>query len=261
MDNTPESAPTFDTHGMSTGERLARLERQLDNLAKMNLPQQLADLQNQVQQLQGQMQVQAHDLKLLNEQQRSFYQDLDQRLGHAKAAPPLASGTPGTAEVAVGSGDKSVPSSIVHPAVVNTPAVVGASFQPDKAEETQHYQNAVALLGQKKYDDAKGLFQQYLLDYQKGSFVANAHYWLGEIYLTKNALKDAMREFTEVVTHFPTSNKIADAQLKLAMIHVTMGERSVGQQEFLTIKKNYPGSTAAQLATIQLQQLRDTVHT
>lgn len=36
--------------------------------------------QQEIQQLQGKIEVQAHDLKLLHEQQRAFYEDLDKRL-------------------------------------------------------------------------------------------------------------------------------------------------------------------------------------
>jgi len=45
---------------------VARLESQMNNIVRMNLPQQVAELQQQLAQLRGQLQVQAHDLKLLN---------------------------------------------------------------------------------------------------------------------------------------------------------------------------------------------------
>src|SRR3989344_181988 len=77
---TPSPSPMLDTSLMTTEQRLTRLENQLNNLTKMNLPQQLSDVQQELQKLSGQLQEQQRDLKTLNDQQRSFYQDLNQRI-------------------------------------------------------------------------------------------------------------------------------------------------------------------------------------
>src|SRR3990167_1943820 len=70
---------------LSMDQRVAKLENQMNNLANMNVAAQIDQLQQQLQQLQGQLQVAQHDLKTLDEQQRNFYQDLDQRLNNLKA--------------------------------------------------------------------------------------------------------------------------------------------------------------------------------
>src|SRR3990167_6008537 len=70
---------------LSMDQRVAKLENQINNLANMNVSSQIDQLQQQLQQLQGQLQVAQHDLKTLDEQQRNFYQDLDQRLNNLKA--------------------------------------------------------------------------------------------------------------------------------------------------------------------------------
>ena len=81
MQATPQMVPTAN---LSEAQRLTRLEQQQNNLANMNLPQQIAHLQQELAQLRGEIQVQQHDLKMLSNQQRSFYQDLDQRLAKLK---------------------------------------------------------------------------------------------------------------------------------------------------------------------------------
>ena len=45
----------------------------------------IQSLQQEVQELRGQLEVQAHDLKLLQQQQVAFYKDLDARLGSGSA--------------------------------------------------------------------------------------------------------------------------------------------------------------------------------
>src|SRR3989338_8756052 len=89
QDADVDSGSTQDTYSssdqsLSLDQRVTKLQNQMDNLANMNLPGKIADLQQQLQQLQGQMQVEQHDLKTLDEQQRNFYQDLDQRLNDLK---------------------------------------------------------------------------------------------------------------------------------------------------------------------------------
>ena len=53
-----------------------------------NLIEKVLNLQKEVQELRGQLEIQAHDLKLLQQQQLAFYKDLDSRLsgGAAKSA-------------------------------------------------------------------------------------------------------------------------------------------------------------------------------
>ncbi len=62
-------------------------------------------------------------------------------------------------------------------------------------------------------------------------------------------------EFNYVIQQYPASGKVADAQLKLAILHAQQGKTEQARQELKSLMTRYPGSTAAQLATIQLQQL------
>ena len=45
------------------------------------------------------------------------------------------------------------------------------------------------------------------------------------------------------------------------MIHAGTGKMSLARTEFTQIRKQYPGSTAAQLASIRLQQLANVTST
>src|SRR4051812_35799120 len=63
---------------LSTDQRVVVLERQVANLNRSLA--QMSNLQQQLQDLQGQLDSQKHDIKVLQDQVRSQYQDLDQRL-------------------------------------------------------------------------------------------------------------------------------------------------------------------------------------
>lgn len=240
--SSDRGTPVADLTAMPVPERLLRLEQQMANLIRMNLPEQISQLQQGLQQLQGQLQVQAHNLKLLSDQQRNFYQDIDQRL--AKLKNNAAAGVKFT---------KQTNSS-------NSKSTIAAPIYNKQMQDTNNYQFAFNLLLQKKYDQAKAAFQKYLTTFPQGKFLANAHFWLGEIFALEKKYAQAAKEFNTVVKQFPKSAKVPDAQLKLAISHANMGQVKQAMQEFLQIKKRYINSTAAQLATIHLQQLQAAQH-
>ncbi|MCH9769377.1 MAG: tol-pal system protein YbgF [Gammaproteobacteria bacterium] len=229
-----QSAPVVSgTQNLSMLQRVTRLEQQMQNTTRMNLPQQVSDLQQEMQQINGQLQVQQHDIKLLNDQLRSFYQDLSQQIQQLKNL----------------NGSSAVNS---NSAPVKATPNVGVSMQ---MRETNAFNGAFKLLRQRQYDKARAEFQSYLSNYPNGHYIVNAHYWLGEINLQQKDSKAAASEFNIVIKQFPKSTKAADARLKLALIHIQNGNLAAAKQELLTIKQQQPGSTAAQLATIKLQQL------
>jgi len=236
--NAP-AAPTVDNSSLPLNDRVARVEQQQQNLVAMNLPQQISDLQQQVAQLRGQLQVQAHDLQLLNQQQRTFYQDLD---GRIKQLSNLSSA----------SSTSSVPTKASNSDVMNANP---ASIQ---LKENAAFQAGIDSLTKKKYPQAINQFKAYLSDYPNGQYAANATYWLGDIYFTQNNNKQAAQQFTTLIKTYPTSSKVPDAKLKLAIIHANSGNVAQAKIEFQAIIKDHPNSTAAQLANIRLQQLNAT---
>ena len=227
---------------LTESQRLARLEQQIDNITNMNLPQQIMDLQQELGQIRGQLQVQKHNFQLLDNQQRSFYQDLDQRITELKNL--------NSADTSNGS-ISSIKSS-------------GNSVLGNRKIQLQNlnaYQVGLNLLTKKQYKKAEAAFQKYLDDYPDGSYVANAHYWLGEIYLQQKNTHKAAAEFQVIRDKFLKSEKMLDAKLKLAIIHAEMGNIAEAKRELVEIKKHYPKSTVAQLANIRLQQLEVTTST
>ena len=65
----------------------------------------------------------------------------------------------------------------------------------------------------------------------------------------------AQGAFNVVINDFPNSDKASDALLKLGVLDQKAGLRNQAVAKFKKIKTSSPGSTAAQLASIYLQQL------
>jgi tol-pal system protein YbgF len=227
-DNSGNNASTtgnVPTVNLSPEQRIARLEQQMNNFSQANSASRIDQLQQQVNQLQGQLDQQTHQLQQLQDQQKTFYQDIDQRLTQLKATP------------------------------ANTTPAPAASSAPASADEQALYQKAFAALGDKKYPQAVSGLQQYLKQFPQGKYAANAHYWLGEVYSLQNKPQQAEQEFQVIVSQYPKDQKYPDALLKIAFIHDNAGKHAQAKQELQKIIKQFPGTPAAQLASLRLKSL------
>ncbi len=218
---TTQADTSYTEQNLTMDQRVAKLEQQMRNFTQMNLSQQIDDLQQKVQALQGQLDEANHENQVLSQQLRNFYQDLNQRIGQQQ---------PGASS--------------------QTTAPTTASDTEDQA-----YKVAFDALTAKKYDDATKLMQKYLNDYPTGKYAANAHYWLGEVYYLQNNLVSAATEMRAVIKQFPTSAKVSDAMLKMAMIYNSQKKYAQAKDELNQIKKQFPNSTAAQMVDQQMQMI------
>ncbi len=218
-----------DTSHMTVEQRLARLEQQLTNMQA--ILSQADQSQQLIQELQGRLDMQAHQLKVMQAQQRDIYQDLDHRLSQ------LAKNDNTTVANAQ-------PNKIAHIGHVET-----------DLKQQDVYEHAYGYIRNKQYPQAINAMQTYLKAYPEGKFAVNAHYWLGELFLVTGDNNQAKMAFQIVVDKYPKQPKVADALLKLAGIAAQTGESQQARKLLLQVTKDYPGSPAAQLAQQQLQQL------
>jgi len=167
------------------------------------------------------------------------------------AANFVVAATSGTVGVA--------PTGVMKPQ--NAVVATNSATVPETSETL--YQQAYSFIKTKHYAEAVQSFQKYLNEFPKGEQVANAHYWLGEVYMVQwqgdkanpNLLQQAQNEFLNVANGFPNHTKTADATLKLGLIELEKGNMEAARQYLTKAKSNYPGTTAAKVAESRLQQL------
>jgi len=223
----------------------------------------LQGLQQELQELRGQLEIQAHDLKLLQQQQLSFYKDLDTRVRHDPAAKnnkidqtvalPLDSQAMlKTAE----EGPKSAPnrSQEIHPKPMIMP-IATSSARNNPAEEQISYLAAYELVKNKRYTEALPAMQSFAEKYPQGGYTANAHYWLGELYLVKKDYPSAITHFETVLSNYPSSSKAAASLLKTGYAFAAFGKKQEAIQRLNQVVKNYPDTTTAKLAKAKLEAL------
>jgi tol-pal system protein YbgF len=222
-----EPAPVSDL-GNSPQQRLQKLEQQFASRGnqQVQLQQSVDSLQQEVNELRGALELQAHQLDQILRRQRELYQELERRVS-ARASASTARTAP-TAE---------------------------ASGVP--LSESDAYKHALDLiLKQKRFAEAIPVLQNFIKTYPNSSYSANAHYWLGQLLFNSGDRSGAKGAFNTVVTKYADSPKVSDAVLKLGMIEQLDGNPDAARSLYQRVVKDFPDSASAQIARARLDALK-----
>lgn len=214
-------------------------------------------LQQEVQELRGQLEIQAHDLKLLQEQQLAFYKDLDARVPNEplKTAKkePLTDLTNNTKEAPNNTAPSPLAANKATAPVANIPANTVNRSNP--ADEQISYMAAYELVKNKKFDDALTAMQTFVAKHPQSGYTANAQYWLGELFMVKQSYPEAIEHFEVVLQQYPTSSKTAASMLKVGYALAAAGKTPEAIQRLEQVVATYPHTNTAQLAKVKLASL------
>ena len=244
--------------------RLQRLERLMSTSTLADLLARVDQLQREVRDLRGMIELQGHELAQLKQRQRDLYLDVDGRLkrmepgGGASAAPADGATTTGGGAGAVGV----PPASAITPPVAAAQTPEAATPAPpaepvvDPLQEQSDYQAAFNLLKEARYDDAAKALSEFLKRYPDGGYADNAQYWLGESYYVTRKFPQSLAEFEKLVARYPSSQKYTHALLKVGYIHDELGNRADAIRVLDDLVRRFPSSAAAGLAKKRLERLR-----
>ncbi|MCE0724322.1 MULTISPECIES: tol-pal system protein YbgF [Legionella] len=255
---TIDNSQTDDEPALAKDDQATSLSTNITNNAK--LIDKIQSLQQEIQELRGQLEVQAHDLKLLQQQQVAFYKDLDARLSgsssaksSSKPALDLSAGSKETTPKATGSASnvQAAKSAVPTP----TPVPVTTTSRVNPADEQISYLAAYESVKNKRYDDAINAMNVFVQKYPRGGYTANAQYWLGELYLVKKDYPKSIEHFTVVLQQFPTSSKSAASMLKIGYAYAAQGDTQEAKKFLQQVVRAYPGTPTAQLANSKLHTI------
>lgn len=220
-----------------------------DNAA---LIERVQTLQKEIQELRGQLEIQAHELKTIQQQQLTYYKDLDSRITNNTGKAPAVKAP----------ADNNASNKISTPTPVhvnNTAAVVAPVITPalrtNPADEQISYLAAYEFVKNKRYDDAIKSMQIFVQKYPQGGYSANAQYWLGELFMVKKEYPKAIEHFETVLRKFPSSSKSAASMLKAGYAYAASGQNQEAKSRLQQVVKLYPGTPTAQLANLKLESL------
>lgn len=243
-------------------QRLERLERVMHNQSLADLVYQMQRLQQEVQRLQGELELQKHAMDAMNKRQRDLYLDIDQRLSRLQSGgmpPPAAVAPPSVpAPAAV-----AVPEPAPEASATGTPSppVPARNDAPvDPKQEAEDYQSAFNLLKQGRYPEAIQAFREFLGKYAAGSYADNAQYWLAEASYVNRDYDTALGDFEKVLTGYPQSNKVSGAMLKMGYIYHERRDWQKARGILQKLLTDYPGSTEARLGEKRLQRMSKEGH-
>ncbi|XOV78565.1 MAG: tol-pal system protein YbgF [Aestuariibacter sp.] len=226
-------APVDNLNGLSLAERVEILERTLEsrNNAQQNIQTQLDEMQMEVNELRGAVELHTHKLEQILQRQRELYLEIERQVEAVSQQVPL----------------QAVSNNVAQTPVSTTPQV----------SESDAYDNAVNLiLKEKRYDDAIPEFRSFLENYPQSSYASNAHYWLGQLLFNKREWSQAESHFDQVVRYYPDSTKRADSILKLGVIAQKRSNIARATQLFEQVIAEYPNASEKRLAETRLRSIK-----
>ena len=168
-------------------------------------------LKEEVKVLRGMVEELRNEVELLSKRQIENYLNLDRRLSEQTNKPGS------TLSIAAGKTldilSKQVPD--------NTQPVI---LPLSEEKERDHYHEAYAYLKSGDINKAISGFKVHIVAYPKGGYVANAYYWLGEIYLLQSELDLARQSFSVIHEDHPAHEKYSDAKFKLGQVYFMLGD-------------------------------------
>lgn len=191
---------------------------------------QMQQLQQEVMRLNGIVEEQANELRKLKSQSLERYVDLDKRLSAMGGGASSSSNSGGSAAVAP-----------------RPSGSAGAGSGAELPGEAEAYRSAYSMVRGQQFDQAVDAFQQFLRNYPDGKYAANAHYWLGELYLVIDPpdLESSRQAFTLLLDRYPDNPKAPDAMYKLGKVQFLKGNREKSKEYLDRVISEYGNTNSS----------------
>jgi tol-pal system protein YbgF len=223
-DSAPPGDQTYRAGALSEPEQAQPIDAAAPASSFGEMYYQVQLLQQEVMELRGLMEEQGYQLRQLKQQSLERYVDIDRRL----SAEP---------EAGVGA---------------SAGGATGTTPIQELAGESDAYRSAYSLVRSQEFKGAVDAFTLFLQYFPQGKYAANAHYWLGELYLVIQPpeLESSRRQFTLLLQQYPENGKIPDALYKLGKVYFDKGNREKGREYFDRVIREFgdTNSSAVKLA-------------
>jgi tol-pal system protein YbgF len=190
--------------------------------AVLTLSNQNDALKQEISRLNGQIEVLSNEVQNLQQRQKDFYVDLDNRLRK------------------------------LEPQVV---AVDGKDAMVGQSEQTA-YDNALALFKAGDYKKSGTSFADFIQRYPESAYAPSAQYWIGNAYYAQRDYKNAIAAQQTLLKKYPDNPKAADALLNIASSQVELKDRSAAKKTLESLVAKFPNAPAAQTAKERLANFK-----
>lgn len=135
-----------------------------------------------------------------------------------------------------------------------------ASAAPDQTRQADAldpaqalYDKAYAAFGERKYEDARRLWAEFVTTFPDHFLVSNAVFWQGECYYQLEDYKRAVLAYQDVIKKFPKSSKFKYSLLKQGISFYKMGREDLGKVVLQDLIDKYPSTPEAARARQYMQ--------
>jgi tol-pal system protein YbgF len=125
-----------------------------------------------------------------------------------------------------------------------------------KTRETELYDKSIALYRDGKYEEAIEGFRTFLKTFPKSDRADNAHFWIGESYMSLKQYEQAILAYQEVIKNYPKGNKVPSALLRQAFAFLEIKDPTSAKLLLNRVVKNHPNSSEAKIAQNKLATLK-----
>ncbi|MBS1170316.1 MAG: ybgF [Burkholderiaceae bacterium] len=193
-----------------------------DKASVLELSGQIDALRQEIARLRGQVEVLTNDVSSLQQRQKDFYVDHDNRLRKLEPQKVVVDGK----------------EAVIEPA------------------EQQAYDAALEKFKAGEYKPASAAFSGFLQRYPKSAYAAAAQYWLGSAFYAQRDYRHAISAQSQVVKHHAESPQAPEAMLNIASCYLELKDRMTAKKTLERLVARYPQSEAAKTAKERLAALK-----
>ena len=250
--------------------RVDRLERMMSSQKQLELLYRMKQLQEENQQLRSLLEGHSNEIRLLKQQQRELYSDLNRRLGQSESglvqSPDLTAQPDKPVEIIDKSSIKQANygvterQEVIAETAVNNEkkppvAVIKPMSEKERKAEQKAYQKAYDELRALRYNKARDSFVQFIQQYPSGRYAHIAQYWIAESSYAQGNFEQAIIDYQLLLDVYPFSPKKAEAQLKKAYSYYEVGDKEKTRRTLDELLRTFPDTTEAGQAKRLLRKL------
>ncbi len=247
-------------------ERLQRLESKVEHLTESNVTSRIEELQQTIQELRGELEKQSHDLEQLNNNQKNFYKDLNNRIAKTKEAPQAMQtedevppeAAPVKSKVAteddaisLSTPTKSRAKTVAEVAPVSPPVKVKAKSVASSVVEAR---NAIPLT-KPASNPVLPATQAKAAPVETAAVSGDAEtalYQQGFALLKTKQYDRALGQFREYTKQYPRGRYAVNAHFWTGEINYLQGKHAIAKKSFETVVNNYPKDSKIPDAMLKL---------
>jgi len=214
-----------DAQNQSALSAISALEKRvliLENIIKsqglMDLLNQVEQLNKEIRNLKGSLEVAQHQIELTQQRQKELYTDSDSRLRKLESVPALTQA----------------------PAAAVTQVIAPNHASNIDAAENEALEAAQALLKESKFKPAFEAFNKFVKDYPNSPLAPEAFFGLGSAQFSLKYFKAALITQQKLVTQFPESVRLPEAKYSIANCQIQLAQIEAAKTTLRELIAQFP---------------------